>query len=414
MRLSPIGPDGQARLAAAPDIGIEPPMLGLLSPETTPLLPAALDLHRRAPSANVLTLLVPPAAPPDISMRKDGPVVAFIASGPWTVGMTAWEEALPAELCYRAVACVLSAAHEPIELNIVHRPVAARIAPTGRGISVEAIVPHRGSDDHLRVALAGLARQTLRCRTILCFDQPPDPDLCQALAREEGLDLFEVTPNPAGPYVARQHFTNLSTAHFLAFQDSDDFSLPSRVEELVAGAESQGADLAGCHELQCNELTRTVEAIRYPLDVNEALRSASGAAQLFPTTVARVDTLRRIGGFSTIRTFGADKQFHLRAYWNARMINLDSFLYVRRIRENSLTTSPETGMQSAVRQEITRAWKQAFQDVKDGLVTLAESALRIEHGRTDYLIRDLRTGEARPAMLRMGGGDPDNRPIAER
>jgi hypothetical protein len=184
--------------------------------------------------------------------------------------------------------------------------------------------------------------------------------------QHEALELYEVSPSPAGPYVPRQHFSLTSRARYVAFQDTDDFSLPARIGTLLAFAEARNADIVGCHELRCDELTRTVEAIRLPLDANRAMNCGPGAVQLFSTTVTRTDCLRRLGGFSTIRTFGADRQFQLRAHWSARMLNVDAFLYVRRLREGSLTTATETGMQSQVRQDINAAWREAFRDRQDG------------------------------------------------
>lgn len=408
-RFFAIDPEGGlAPLASASDSGPGPSVLASLCEETRPLLPAALERHRSCQGDNALTLLVPPRACPELSARSDGEVIAFLASGPWVGSLMEEGACSPVELCFRALSRALSAGHEPIELTIVDKAREADGALPPAGLSVETIMPHRGSDDHLLAALSSLARQTRPARTILCFDQPPPADLSRELAKQDGLDLFEVVPSPAGPYVPRQHFAMTSTARYVAFQDSDDFSVASRLEALVAFAEAQGADLVGCHELRLDETKRMVEAVRYPLDVNEALRLGSGHAQLFSTAVARVETLRRIGGFSTVRTFGADKQFHLRAYWNARMLNMDSFLYVRRLRERSLTTSAATGMGSAIRKEVTRRWKDAFQDIKDKRITLAESALRIEHSEEEFRIRDLSTGTVTTAVLQPHTSDRDS------
>lgn len=411
------GPDGHlvtidaggetALLGAPSDFRSGRSVLAALSAETRPLLATALERHRSFPPGNALTLLVPPQACPERSARSDGAVVSFLASGPWVEALLEREACSPVELCYRALSCVLSAGPQPIELAIVDKEKEADIAVPADGPTVEAMMPHRGSDDHLRAALSGLVRQSYPARIVLCFDQPPPADLCRRLFEEDGVDLFEVIPSPAGPYVPRQHFVMTSTARYVAFQDSDDFSVPQRIAALVAFAEAQRADLVGCHELRLDETKHAVEAVRYPLDVNEALRLGSGHAQLFSTAIARADTLRRIGGFSTVRTFGADKQFHLRASSETRMLNIDSFLYVRRLRERSLTTSPATGMGSAIRQEVTRRWLDAFQDIKDGKIALADSALRIEHSREEFRIRDLRSGAVCPALL-----EPDTAPSA--
>ena len=381
-------------------------VLACLSADTRTLLQDALRRHRCVGPKNALTLLVPPRTPPETCVRKDDAITAFLASGPWARAILGWNSCSPSERCFRALASVLNDAHASIALDIVHKTEQLGNAPEPPRVDVDVVLAHRGNDHHLRVALSSTLDQSYACRTILCFDQTPDPSLCRELAQREDLELFEVVPSPAGPYVPRQHFGLISQARYVAFQDTDDFSLPSRLETLVAFAESRNADIVGCHELRCNELTRNVEAIRLPLDVNQALGSAPGAAQLLATTITRIDCLRRTGGFSTNRRFGADRQFQLRAHWTARMLNVDDFLYVRRLREGSLTTAKATGMNSWIRQEINRRWREAFRARQDGLSALDDSALRVELAQKPFLIRDLRTGDTCPALL-----DPD---LAER
>ena len=55
----------------------------------------------------------------------------------------------------------------------------------------------------------------------------------------------------------------------------------------------------------------------------------------------RTPTLRRLGGFSTVRRIASDTQFVWRAHFSARIRNLDAFLYVRRVWSGSLTPLPQ-------------------------------------------------------------------------
>lgn len=395
-RISPLLADG--------DFDPDATILASLSDDTGILLPHALRRHRSAGPGDALTLLVPPRTPPEVGVRWEDAITAFLASGPWARAVLGWKSCAPPERCFRALSTVLNDGYASVVVNIVHKTEEGEDVQAPPSVGVDVVLAHRGSDDHLRAAISSILNQTYASRTILCFDQAPDPSLCRELAQRGGLELFETVPSPAGPYVPRQHFSLTSQARYVAFQDTDDFSLPSRIEALLAFAESRSADSVGCHELRCNELTRTVEAIRYPLDANHALASGPGAVQLLPTTVARTDCLRRAGGFSTIRTFGADRQFHLRAHWSARMLNVDEFLYVRRIREGSLTTSAATGMQSRIRQDINRQWRDAFRARQEGRIALEDSALRVEPAQRQFLIRDLRTGRTCPAVLDPASG----------
>jgi len=381
-------------------------ILAALSDNTRALIPEALRRHRRAGGGDALTLLVPPRTPPTERIRRDDILTDFLASGPWASGLRGWSDRAPPERCFRALRAALADRDPPVALDIVHRPEPEEEPPAPAGASADMILAHRGGDQYLGAAVASVIGRSFAGRTILCFDQEPDPAHCRALMQYEALELYEVSPNPAGPYVPRQHFALESSARYVAFQDTDDVSLPGRIEKLLGFAEARGADIVGCHELRFDEMTRTVEAIRLPLDANRGLDCGPAAVQLFSTTITRAECLRRLGGFSTVRTFGADRQFQLRAHWSARMLNVDSFLYVRRIREGSLTTAAETGMQSQVRKDANAAWIDAFSAYRDGRAGLAESALAVEPARTPFVIRNLRTGAVFPALLDLGGTGP--------
>ena len=374
-------------------------ILAALPANTQMLIPHALQRHRQAGAGSALTLLVPPRTPPETGIRRDDVVTGFLASGPLAQSILDGEACSPRERCFRALSAVLSDDRAAIPLEIVHTASPDEPLPTPVSVSADIILAHRGGDQYLHTAVASILQPGHDGRTILCFDQRPDPAQLHALAQFETLELYEVSPSPAGPYVPRQHFSLTSHARYVAFQDTDDFSLPARIPALLAFAEAHDADIVGCHELRCDELTRTVESIRLPLDANAGLRDGPIAVQLFATTVIRTDCLRRLGGFSTIRTFGADRQFQLRAHWSARMLNVDAFLYVRRLREGSLTTAVSTGMDSQVRIRANAAWVEAFNARKEGRIALDRSALRVEPSPTHFEIRDLRTGQGVPALL---------------
>ena len=104
-------------------------------------------------------------------------------------------------------------------------------------------------------------------------------------------------------------------------------------------------DMVGSHELRLEERVRQVMGLRFPEDINAALQRRAHDVHVFlhPTTAIRVAALRAVGGFSTARPFAADIQFLLRAHFSLRCRNLDDFLYLRRKRPGSLTTSPGTG-----------------------------------------------------------------------
>jgi hypothetical protein len=216
------------------------------------------------------------------------------------------------------------------------------------------------------------------------------------------VEFWACTPNPAGPYVLRQWLAGWAGEDILAFHDSDDLSCQDRFGRLHAEMARWGCDMVGSHELRCDDFGREIRAVRFPLDVSAALGAGPGHAQLFPTAAVRRAAFHRTGGLSTDRVFANDTQFLLRAYFHMIIRNADAFLYVRRKRPGSLTTTSETGLDSPARQEIGRCWKKDFEAVRGGLLPLEESSLRASASTGRHAFRrlppeeTLTSGSSRP------------------
>jgi hypothetical protein len=234
------------------------------------------------------------------------------------------------------------------------------------------------------------------CIASVCLDETSD----WRPARTDGrIRQFRAEDPPVGPYAIRQFLAMNSTADYLAFQDSDDFSVKSRLSELLTACIDSGADIVGCNELRLDEIDRAVYPVRFPLDVNVAMREIAAHPQLFPTTVTRTATFKRNGGLSTIRKFGGDTEYLLRAYFLARIINIDRFLYIRRRREGSLTTTPETALGSPVRVELGLMWRTDFRAVKSGQLALEDSSIAVRHGPAATIVACGNDDEPRKAAL---------------
>jgi hypothetical protein len=90
----------------------------------------------------------------------------------------------------------------------------------------------------------------------------------------------------------------------------------------------------------------------YPLDVNQALAEKPGHPLLHPSSLVTRDLVMRLGGFATGLKFGGDTEFLLRASLVARIVNVPDYCYFRRKHSGSLTTSPDTGLDSPARVEL--------------------------------------------------------------
>ena len=369
-------------------------IVGIVDPRVAHLIGVAAGPHVRSNKlANAVTLIVEETAAPMDDRGLGLEVTSFLASGPVAEHLERF--VAPLDLwCFRLMQHLLAQDSVTCELRIVHKP---KSAPTQTSTTTcDVVLPHRGPDAYLRLSADSLLRQTHPVDILVAIDQPDvDPALRAHFAAQTRVALFGLSPCPVGPYVARHVLATRSHADAVAFQDSDDLSLPHRLATLAAAAALHGAGMVGSHELQVHEPQRKVYAIRYPLDVNAALRRSGANHQLMlPTSLVRRDVFDRTGGFSTFRTFSLDVAFWLAASFTTRIVNVDEFLYVRRRHPTSLTMRPDIGTDSALRREIVAKRLADFAAIRDGRLSLADSSLAIRHRETPVRFTDLKTGEA--------------------
>lgn len=316
-----------------------------------------------------LVVLVPPASAPEVTGRIDGPVTSFVAR--WSAAK-AYISDMPigGQSCFRILKAACAGANSLMPVSVLHRADKLQVS-SRQTTSVHVVIPHVGSEVHLTLSLCNLEGAG---RVTVCYDGKEPPAQRKQQALQKGLELWW-SPINVGPYVIRHHFADTSQQRYIAFQDSDDISCPGRLVLLRSVLAAGEADVVGSHELRLDELSEQVVAVRYPLDVNGAMSERARNAMLFPTTMLTSSFYKRIGGLSDDLRFALDTQFILRAACLGRLRNVDEFLYIRRIREGSLTTDAKTGMQNALRAQLDRLWKETYLSVLHNGVSVGASAL---------------------------------------
>lgn len=84
------------------------------------------------------------------------------------------------------------------------------------------------------------------------------------------------------------------------------------------------------------------EAHLYPVDVNDRImENPSCYGVLHPSSLVARSLIERLGGYASMR-FAGDAEFQRRAVHVARVTNITSLCYFRRIRPGALTSAPET------------------------------------------------------------------------
>jgi hypothetical protein len=372
---------------------------GLIEPSAAPLLDAAL--HRffaNQSGGDQIVILVPPASAPESDRRTDPPTHSFLANRE-VFHKAGLSDGAPEDWCFRALQWAVSGPRLATRIEVVHKLASAPItAPTA---SCETILSHRGPERYLRVCVDSLLRQSHPTAVTIAIDQKYDCRRMLAdMADRPEVRAYQVGPPPLGPFVALHVLSHLSQADFVARQDSDDISLHARLASLIGAAGATGAGMVGSHEIQLHEIDRTVVPLRYPLDVNAALRRIGAAHQaLLPMMVTRRSIIDQVGGFSTDRIFGHDVAFWLTASLSAKIANVDEFLYLRRRRPLSLTRRPDIGNHSAIRDIHRGQRREHFNAIAAGRMRFEDSRLEVRHRVSPVTFRDLRSGHTHQVTL---------------
>ena len=220
---------------------------------------------------------------------------------------------------------------------------------------VLALIPHLGRDAHadawLARAIESLLAQTVAVQGIVVVDDvsPHPPDAL--IARYPQVSLYRNRCN-TGPFAIRATVFARTHADAVLLQDSDDWSLPDRLQRLLVPYEA-GFELVGGqvdHVPEPGEPHEGPDLAALPLDPRAALLKQPTAHTLLLTSgLVSVALVRRLGGFASDMRINGDSEFVRRAAFGGRVCNVSETVYVRRLHAQSLTRAPETGFGSPVR-----------------------------------------------------------------
>jgi hypothetical protein len=267
-----------------------------------------------------------------------------------------------------------------ITKDIEHEEILVRQIPifndeVGLPVKGDVIIPHRGDNDFLQKVLLTLSHIEGLC-IFVGIDQEISERLQQIIDQFPAVHFYSFSPNPVGPYVIRNRLIERSSGDLQFFHDSDDISCRDRFEKISRFLADNNCDWCGSHELRLNYYKRTIRAVRFPENVNQALGSGPWFALLHPTSAILRKPFFDCGKLSEERTFGNDTKFLLNSFFYLQHIsNVDEFLYIRRIHPGSLTTMGETKLGSPVRRALLYRWNSDFESIKMGNKSLVDSSL---------------------------------------
>jgi hypothetical protein len=248
----------------------------------------------------------------------------------------------------------------------------------------DVIIPHRGDNDYLSSVLSFL-NLIKGIKIYAGIDQDITEDILKLIRNFTKVSFYNFTPNPVGPYVVRNRLIDQSCNELIFFQDSDDIPCADRFTRISSYMKSNNCQLCGSHELRMDYYNRTVQAVRFPIDVIAALKSAPWHSLLHPSSAITRKAFYKCGTLSEERTFGNDTKFLLYSFFILNNImNIDEFLYIRKRHPGSLTTSPETMISSPERRRLLHTWNYDFEQVKMGNLNLENSSLPFEGSKLTF------------------------------
>jgi glycosyltransferase involved in cell wall biosynthesis len=225
-------------------------------------------------------------------------------------------------------------------------------------LSVSVIVPVYEHADYLGEALHSVAQQTSPPEEVLVVVDGPPVDLTAALDAIDGRARV-LHRSRGGPGAARNTGCNAATGTLLAFLDSDDIWLPTKLErQLTAFAEDPQLDMvfASVEQFFSPELGRTGEPQRHV--------GAERAGIATSAMLVRAASFRSLGGFREGGIFGEMFDFYARAVdADMHATTVEEVLVRRRVHDRN------TGVQ--------------FRSARDEYATVVKSVLdRRRGGRT--------------------------------
>jgi len=265
--------------------------------------------------------------------------------------------------------------------KIIVRQIPFGQVSNGGTCECDVVVPHRGNVVHLHT-LVEFLKQLKNINVFVGIDQPALGKDFIFMQNYPDVSFYSFKPDPVGPYVIRNQLINEGEAKFVFFQDSDDIPCADRFERLSAFMCENEIPLCGSHEIRLDYFKRTVQAVRYPLNVSEALQNGPVHALLHPSSAILRKAFYACNRLSDDRIFANDTKFLYFCYFKlANISNIDEFLYIRRSRPGSLTTSPDTCIGSLERTYLINRWVLDFTLVKGNLLKLEDSCLNYEGTR---------------------------------
>jgi glycosyltransferase involved in cell wall biosynthesis len=205
---------------------------------------------------------------------------------------------------------------------------------------VSVLMPVFNTATYLGEALASISTQSFTDIEFIAIDDGSKDGSTEILkafaARESRMRL--ITRENRGVIATRNELLEAASADLIAWMDSDDVSLPRRIERQFERFRDDPALVCVGTAVQCIDPEGNfLNVERYPPSHQEILTEQDkGTGVRFATTMMRREVAMRVGAFREPFRIGEDFDLLLRLSENGKMLNLPDILYLYRQRISSI------------------------------------------------------------------------------
>ncbi|MCY3832841.1 MAG: glycosyltransferase family 2 protein [Chloroflexi bacterium] len=265
---------------------------------------------------------------------------------------------------------------------------------------VSVIMPVFNREKYVGAAIESILAQTFADFELLIVDdasQDRSPEIIRSYAaRDERIRFFQLERNlsQAG---ARNHALSLAQGAYIAMMDSDDLSLPERLEKQVDFLRANpGIGCVGVGARMVDEELTPGFTYRLPLAHPLILLSmfVGGSAMLYATILARREFLSEPCPYDPALLPTPDFDLFLRLVWEKRVkyANLPALLYLYRQHQSSISSQfeewPPAQHTASRRRALKRLWGEAPDETLDRFIKV-RPGIKLGWGERRLARRDI-------------------------
>lgn len=219
----------------------------------------------------------------------------------------------------------------------IHAPLTATAATIAKAPLVSVVMTCHDTERHVDAAVDSILAQSWeRLELIVVDDASTDGSLgrLRALAALDERVRIISLPSNIGTYRAKNIGLRSARGDVLTFMDSDDTSHPERIEQQLEPLRRRGITATTCNYFRHTSAGDLV--------LNRGLRERRALISL----MVKRQVIDDIGWFDSVRTSADDEYFErIRlTYGRDAVAHVNKALYMALVRENSLSTTPDTGV----------------------------------------------------------------------